>query len=157
MNIKRILAIGMFSTVFYSNIALSEGGKSLGLGAGSIYNGVGMSYGFQSHNQYKYASLGCLSITYSSTYGSELNCGAGIGFVMTDIFNLKGNKHGFGAHLGVTYNEHYSKVETFIAPHYVYYFNGINMSGWNLGGSLRLGKYDDKSDVIPNIQLGYQF
>lgn len=157
MDIKKVITIGVLSIAFYSNLALSEDNKSFGLGSGSLYNGIGMSYGYQSQNSYKYASLGCLSIAYSSRYGSEYNCGIGAGFIMTDLFKLDGNKHGFGAHIGATYNEHYSEIEYFVAPQYIYFFNGINKSGWNLGGSVRLGKYDGKSDIIPSFQVGYQF
>jgi len=157
MDIKNFLTIGIFSTVLYSNIALSEDNQSFGLGMGSLYNGIGMSYGFQSQNSYKYVSLGCLSISYSSIYGSEYNCGVGAGFLITDLFKFESNKHGFGAHVGATYNEHYSEIEYFIAPQYVYFFNSINNSGWNLGGSIRLGKYDGESDIIPTFQVGYQF
>ena len=157
MDVKKFLTIGIFLTVLYSNTAWSEDNKSFGLGKGSFYNGIGMSYGFQSQNSYKYLSLGCLSISYSSIYGSEYNCGVGAGFIMTDLFKSDGNKHGFGAHVGTSYNEHYRETEYFIAPQYVYFFNGINQSGWNLGGSIRLGKYDGESDIIPTFQIGYQF
>jgi hypothetical protein len=157
MDIKKVVTFAIFSIVFHSNVALSADNKTFGLGIGSLYNGIGMSYGYQSQNSYKYVSLGCLSVAYSSDYGSELNCGIGAGFIMTGLFKLDNNKHGFGAHFGATYNEHYSEIEYFIAPQYVYFFNGINKSGWNLGGSVRVGKYDGESDAIPSFQVGYQF
>ena len=157
MDIKQALSIGILSTLFYSNVTISEDIKSFGLGVGSVYNGIGMSYGYQSKTNYKYLSLGCLSLSYSSAYGSEYNCGVGAGFIMTDLFESDSNKHGFGAHIGITYNEHYSNFEYFIAPQYAYYFNSIENSGWNLGGSIRLGEYEGEFEAIPTFQVGYQF
>lgn len=69
------------------------------------------------------------------------------------------NKHGIGMHVGATYNEHLDidKVEGFVSPQYVYFLNGIDKSGLNIGLSILFGKRDGESEVGAGLQIGYQF
>ena len=136
-----------------------ENRTTIGTGVGPMYNGLGLSYGQQEKHFLKYASLGCLDISVSDSRGTEYNCGVGGGFLKSDIFDNKNNKHGIGMHLGATYNQRQglNKVEVFVAPQYVYFFNGIDDSGLNLGVSLLAGKRDGETEAGAGLQIGYQF
>ncbi len=138
-----------------SGAALAKDGKTIGVGIGALYNGLGLSYGLQGLGTLKYVSLGCLSLSTSRSRGTESNCGLGAGFLRTDL----GNRHGLGVHLGATYNEHanLNSIEMFVAPQYVYFFNGIDAPGFNLGASLYFGQYDGDFKIRPGLQVGYQF
>lgn len=153
-----IIALGFSSSVF-SSFTLADETKSFGIGIGVMYNGLGVSYGTQKKDSYKYASLGCLNASESSSRGTEVNCGAGLGYITTTLISNTENNHGVGAHVGATYNEvhGFNEVELFVAPQYVYFLNGINKSGFNLGANIFLGKHDGKSEAGAGLQIGYQF
>ncbi len=155
MKFKLIITSALILSV--PNILHCEESNGLGIGVGSQYNGIGVSYGYQSRTSFKYASLGCLEISSSDISGTYTNCGFGAGFISTNLMDSTNNKHGTGVHLGFSDNERYGEVEYFIAPQYVFYMNGINNHGWTFGASLRIGTYDGESDVIPTVHAGYQF
>ncbi len=155
MNHKHIVIIVILSSLLFSGMALAKDKKTIGVGIGALYNGLGLSYGIQKLGSFKYISLGCLNISNSSSRGTETNCGLGLGFVRTGV----GNRHGLGAHIGATYNEHrgLNKIEMFIAPQYIYFLNGIDDAGLNLGAFVSFGNRDGDFKIRPGLQIGYQF
>ncbi len=155
MTYGHVVAIIIFNSLLFSGITLAKDKKTIGVGIGAMYNGLGLSYGIQKLGSFKYISLGCLSVFTSSSRGTKYNCGFGLGFVRTDI----GNRHGLGAHIGATYNEHrgLNKIEVFVAPQYIYFVNGIDGAGLNLGASVGFGKLDGDFKISPGLQIGYQF
>jgi hypothetical protein len=159
VNRKNIIALVLVCGLPFSKITLADNNKTLGIGIGSLYNGLGVSFGIQDNTSIRYASLGCLSVSQSDSRGTELNCGVGVGILKTGLIGSLGNKHGMGMHIGATYNEHngLDKVEGFIAPQYVYFFNGIDKHGLNLGASIQFGKRDGESKIGAGVQVGYQF
>jgi hypothetical protein len=158
---KHIYKIKAFSIscLLFSGSTLADDNKSIGVGVGSMYNGLGVSYGLLESNSYKYASIGCLSLSNSDSRGTETNCGIGFGYITTALISKTENNHGLGIHIGVTYNEHKNldEYEAFISPQYVYFFNGINSSGMNLGVNAWSGKRDGESDNGFGFQIGRQF
>jgi len=84
-----MLSFPMFGT--------AEENYSFGLGLGTSYSGIGVNISQLNENNMKYISVGCIS--YSTVSGSA--CGAGIGWIKTDIFDSDSNKHGFGGYIGV--------------------------------------------------------
>lgn len=159
MNYNHLVVIYLLSNLLFSGAALADDNETIGVGAGVSYNGLGLSYGFQAEDSLKYISVGCLSIAKSDAFGTELNCGVGMGIVKTNVIHKEGKKHGLGVHVGATYNEYLglNKIETFVAPQYIYFVNGIDKSGANLGGSIVFGKFDGVSKVQVGLQVGYQF
>ena len=65
---------------------------SVGLGMGAMYSGIGTNFSLVSENDLKYISAGCTE--YSSA--TKASCGFGIGWIKTDLFGSKSNKHGLG-------------------------------------------------------------
>jgi hypothetical protein len=79
---------------------------SVGIGMGAMYSGIGANIALVSKNDFKYISAGCTE--YSSAYGSE--CGFGIGWVTTDLFDFETNNHGFGIYAGMLGTERYATL-----------------------------------------------
>jgi hypothetical protein len=147
-----------FYSLFFANVAIADDSNSFGVGIGSMYNGIGFSYGLKEETSFRYGSLGCISLSSSDSRGTELNCGIGFGFVTTNMISSN-NNHGVGIHLGLTYNEHenLNEVEGFVSPQYVYFLKGISHSGFNVGANTWFGKRDGSSDSGVGVQAGYQF
>lgn len=85
MNRKYIVVFSFLSGLAFSNITVADNIKTIGIGAGSLYNGLGISFGNQSKDSLKYVSLGCLSVGVSDSRGTELNCGIGGGILKTGL------------------------------------------------------------------------
>ncbi len=155
MRIKCLTVITLFLLLF-SEITLADENKTIGVGYGLMYNGLGVMYGIKSESSLKYLSLGCLSVGVSDTSGISSLCGIGIGYITSNLFKSNGNKHGLGIHIGTSYSDTYG-IEAFIAPQYIYFLNGIVSSGLNIGVNVSYGKQEGTTEIIPGFQIGYQF
>ena len=131
---------------------------SFSVGASSKFVGLGASVNFESGSDTKYVSVGCLSISNSSYSGTSSNCGLGFGWIKADMFSL-GNKHAFGAHIGVTDNNvgrRNDSTDTYLAFSYNYYLNSINNKGWSFGVTpLTLRNHRDNSGI--GLDVAYHF
>ena len=152
-----------FSQLFFcltllviSSSVLANNKLTFGLGAGSFYSGIGINAGMQSATDIKYISVGCVS--YSTIYGET--CGAGIGWVSTDIFDFQTPKHGASVYVGVIGSEsnNYDRKAVYGGSlGYHYFFSGIADSGFNVGFSVTAGNTDDGMSIGSMFQVGYQF
>jgi hypothetical protein len=154
MTSKALLQFSLLLIVFFTSSIYAKERISLGAGVGIAYSGVGLNFSHISKNDIKYVSAGCYS--YSSLSGSA--CGAGIGWIKTDLFGAKTNKHGFGAYLGTVGTEHSlydDKGANGLAIGYNYFLRGIDKTGFNFGASFVFSDDSDSGKVI--AQAGYQF
>lgn len=129
---------------------------TFGLGAGSLYSGIGLNAGIQSKTDLKYISVGCMS--YSSLYGET--CGVGAGWVKTDIFDFQTPKHGASLYIGIVGSEYDNFDHEAIygaGLGYHYFFRGIGNSGANLGFTITGGNEKDGLGMGGMFQVGYQF
>jgi len=137
---------------------------SIGLGLGAMYSGVGANFSFVSQNDLKYISAGCTA--YGSINGAE--CGFGVGWVKTDLFDFDNYNHGFGIYAGILGQENYATFDSNqysyhedniygVGVSYTYFMNGIDKSGVNFGISIHgtNAEYDDNYGGF--FQVGYQF
>jgi|GEM_PF-711377 len=141
---------------------------SFGLGSGLFYSGIGVNLGLRTQDSFKYFSLGC---AYLGVYHSESSCGPGIGYVRA--VDLK-RKHGLGIYFGLIDSEiewepvyttfgvirkQVDREEVYgLGISYIYYANGINKPGWNIGFSTTLGNYHHGGMTSESrFQWGYQF
>jgi len=150
----------MFMFMFDPHLLIaaeSENTATLGAGVGFLSNGLGVNIGLKNESSLRYISLGCFSISSSDSRGTETNCGLGGGWMTTYILNQKNNNHSLGIHLGVTHDNRINKNESRLGITYVYFFNGINGDGWNLGLSPTVEKRDEKTETVLMVQAGYQF
>ena len=139
-----------------SSSTLANDNFTVGIGAGSLYSGLGVNAGIQSKTDLKYISVGCVS--YSSIYGET--CGVGIGWVKTDVFDFQTPKHGASLYVGIVGDEYdnFDRKAIYGAGlGYHYFFNGINNSGVNLGFTILAGNENDGIGMGGMFQLGYQF
>lgn len=139
-----------------SSSTLANDNFTFGIGAGSLYSGLGVNAGIQSKTDLKYISVGCVS--YSSIYGET--CGVGIGWVKTDVFDFQTPKHGASLYVGIVGDEYdnFDRKAIYGAGlGYHYFFNGINNSGVNLGFTILAGNENDGIGMGGMFQLGYQF
>lgn len=149
-----LLFLISFPLVVY---AKESGNTTIGVGAGFMYTGLGVNIGHRTDTSLLYLSLGCTSISSSSSKGTDTNCGLGGGWVSTDILNQTSNKHGLGLHLNLTHNNFTDDNEKSLGISYIYFFNGINNNGWNLGLSPTIEKRKGETDTVLFLQVGYQF
>jgi hypothetical protein len=151
--IKTVLVAPLFALHFTTNAE----DISVGVGAGMSYSGLGAIVAYVSETDMKYVSAGCVS--YSSSSGST--CGAGIGWIKTDLFDSDSNKHGLGAYLGVVGVEtaflRDDKAVYGAGLGYHYFFNGIDKSGFNLGITVVAADTEDDDKFGLSLQAGYQF
>lgn len=143
----------LLSIFLFLTSADAEESYSFGLGMGTSYSGLGVNISQRSESDMKYLSAGCVG--YSSIFGSA--CGAGVGWIRTDLFETNSNKHGFGAYLGVVGSKskfrgvsYDKKAKYGVGIGYHYFFSGISESGANIGLTL-------VSDNAALLQWGYQF
>ena len=155
MKTKNIFAVtSLFLTLPFQVIA--EEKVTLGLGLGSLYSGLGGNIGLKSKTDFKYLSAGCIS--YSSLNGSV--CGAGAGWVKSDLFTENNTNHGIGVYLGVvgTKNENFDEKPIYgVGLGYHYFFSGMENSGFNVGATVVAGKENSGIDAGGMLQIGYQF
>ncbi len=131
---------------------------TFGLGAGALYNGLGVNLGRVTGHDLRYLALGCVSVAYSSRHGLDADCGLGLGWMRSGPFSSS-HRHALGLHLGVTYDTHAerSAVEPFLGVPYVYFSHGMAAAGWNLGVTPTLGRHDDNLSVGLMLNAGFQF
>ena len=136
---------------------------SIGAGIGGMYNGLGANVSFIHESDLQFVSLGCIAIGYGTIGGFSSNCGIGAGWIKSDIIS-DSDKHAIGINIGLNYNTHLytNHAEAFIGFPYIYFFKGMTSSGWNIGLTPIIGKYNDNrnEDGIGRliiINLGYQF
>ena len=75
------------------------------------------------------------------------------------MFSL-GNKHAFGAHIGVTDNNQRLKddtTDTYFSLSYYYYVNGINNKGWSFGITPLVAENHDSTLDNISLSVGYNF
>ncbi|MBD3586723.1 hypothetical protein HHX48_13325 [Salinimonas sp. HHU 13199] len=58
---------------------------SVGIGGGAMFSGLGANVAWTSPTDLKYVSAGCTA---------QKECGLGIGWIKTDLFDSTSNKHG---------------------------------------------------------------
>ncbi|MGO4891939.1 hypothetical protein [Flavobacterium sp. W21_SRS_FM6] len=152
-----VKSLSIISLLLAAGQANAAGSYSFGLGLGTLYSGVGANVSMLSDVDMKYLSVGCLGY---STYAGY-TCGAGLGWIKTDLFGADSNNHGLGVYLGAVGSErtdyNQSEIVNGVGIGYYYFFNGISAGGTNLGIAAVTGngKYDSGSGLI--FQLGYQF
>jgi hypothetical protein len=166
---KIIIGISLFLLLMpapgLSQQATVEPSFALSIGIGSIYNGIGGNVAYVSEQDMKYVSYGCTEIT---TDNKLSECGFGIGWIRTDLFNADTNKHGIGIYLSqvdeeFTFNinnpKNFHKQNILaLGLSYTYFHNGINNSGFNAGFSVDVNNGDGrKSRYGSFLQVGYQF
>ena len=153
----KLLKVIIFMSFLFSSYHLqAEDSFSAGVGAGTKYSGLGANFSLLTATDMKYISAGCLS--YGSRSG--LTCGAGLGWITTDLLDEGSNNHGVGFYLGAIGSQSYQLNEEAIygaGLGYHYFFNGIDKSGVNIGLSLAYGKDDKESVSGVMFEIGYQF
>lgn len=151
------IKISLVASLFALHFTTNAEDISVGVGAGMSYSGLGANVAYVSETDMKYVSAGCVS--YSSSSGST--CGAGIGWIKTDLFDNDSNKHGLGAYLGVVGVEtaflRDDKAVYGAGLGYHYFFNGIDKSGFNLGITVVAADTEDDDKFGLSLQAGYQF
>ncbi len=143
-------------TIALSSQAIANNTFTFGLGAGSLYSGIGVNIGVQSKTEFKYISAGCVS--YSSIYGET--CGVGAGWIKTDIFDFQTPKHGASLYIGIVGSEYdnFDRDAIYgVGLGYHYFFKGIDQSGVNLGFTIVAGNENDDIGMGGMLQIGYQF
>jgi len=106
-----------------------------------------------------FASLGCIGFsTGSGSSGSrnESTCGIGGGFLSTSLIPSK--RHTLGIVGGLNYDTDTNDLVVHVTPSYVFFFNGIENRGLNLGlGSLVLFRDGSFDGVGILLNIGYHF
>ena len=102
--VKRVLTVFILVQAVAVTAPLAADRTSFGLGLGALYNGLGVNIAFTDSKDLKFVAVGCSSWGHSSRDGTDVTCGVGVGWIMSDILTKKNNKHGIGLHLGLAYN-----------------------------------------------------
>ena len=168
---RKALLAALAITPAFGTPAIAD--TTFGIGAGSLYNGLGLNFGRTTGTTLTYGALGCVGFSSSSSEsrggdGSvfersssyDSNCGVGVGRVSTSF--LPGNRQGLGLSLGLTYDTDEGAdgggVEWRLTPSYHYFFDGIDRRGLTLGIGPQLVLRDGGStEVAPMLSLGFQF
>jgi hypothetical protein len=130
---------------------------SFGLGLGALTEGLGGNVALTSSHDMKFLALGCSEYGHSSREGTNLTCGIGVGWLRSDILTRRNDHHGLGLNLALDYDQASSDTEPVLRVPYVYFFNGIDQPGFNLGVAPFIRWQDHSTDVGAMIQIGYQF
>ena len=141
----------------------------IGIGLGALYNGIGFNFSKSSTKGLAFGSVGCLGFSSSSGMSesdgvvtvepesTETNCGVGFGFLSVEPFSS--SKHAIGASLGLSYNtgtNDTSGIEWSLTPNYVYFLNGVENRGLNLGVGGVL-TYRDSGFDSPGVLFNFGF
>lgn len=156
---RRLLLVFLFSLITNWATAVSAADRtSFGLGLGALYNGLGANVAWTSPDDMKFVSAGVSGYIYSSHGDDTAVFGIGAGWLKTDILTGKNNKHGLGINLALDYYQRASKIEPAIRIPYVFFFNGVDQKGLNLGiAPFVRWSSDNSTDFGALIQIGYQF
>jgi len=144
-------------------VPLSQAGErnSFGLGAGAMYSGLGVNYGFVRGDNFSYLSIGCVALGYSEVSGVIAPCGVGAGWIKTNLIGEK-NKHGIGVYVGPIASKEGSGIDEYktvygIGMPYVFFFKEDFAPGWNIGITPVVGHWDGNTKGGVIAQLGYQY
>jgi hypothetical protein len=155
--LKKIAIVYFLPLAFFvSNQSKANDNFTFGIGFGSMYSGMGVNAGIKSETDLKYISVGCVS--YSTLSGEA--CGAGIGWVTTQLFSSNNTNHGTSIYAGIvgSENDHFNNDPVYgVGLGYHYFFNGIGDSGTTLGLTLVAGDENHGIGMGGMLQLGYQF
>ena len=135
--------------------------RSFGLGAGTMYSGLGVNYTYRGEGDMVFLGAGCVALGYSQLKGLIAPCGVGAGWLDTHSVGIKG-KHGVGIYLGPVGLERTSGIDNYRVVYgmgipYVYFFKSARQAGWNAGVTPAIGHWDGKTRIGVGLQLGYQF
>jgi len=147
-----------FLCAAYSVPSFSESqDNKFGIGFGAIYNGVGISYRTKYEKIYNYYSVGCPRAGYGQSSGFMTNCGIGYSLLVADI--SKENNHGVVGSVGVNYVNSIaaSGVAYTVGINYVYFFDGVDGSGWNIQTGPIYEYFKGRYDLAGIIGFGYQY
>ena len=154
----RSAAIFTLILVVASAGSLSAADKtSFGVGIGALYNGLGGNFALIEADDMKYLSVGCTEARSSSTNGTDLTCGVGVGWLRSDIFTRKNSKHAIGLNLALDYDQFHSEIEPSIRLPYVFFFRGIERKGFNLGLAPLVRWDAEGTEFGVMFEIGYQF
>ena len=155
--VKRVLAVFIVVQMVAVGVSLAADRTSFGLGVGSLYNGLGVNAAFMSPENLKFVAFGCTEFSHSSHGGTDLTCGVGIGWIMSDILTKKNDKHGIGLHLGLNYDTWDNDFEPVLSIPYVFFFKGIDSRGLNIGAAPAVRWESGGAEFGLFLEIGYQF
>ena len=155
--VRRVLAVFVLVQAVAVSASLGAERTSFGLGLGSVYNGLGVNVAFISSEDLKFVAAGCSEWSHSSRFGTDVTCGVGVGWIMSDILTKKNNKHGIGLHLGLNYDSKDNDFEPVLSIPYVFFFKGIDSRGLNIGAAPAVRWESGGAEFGLYIQIGYQF
>lgn len=145
--------------IHFPTNAYSENNKSsFGIGAGSMYSGLGVNYGIKADRTFKYLSFGTYLLAYGTGNGLYSNFGLGVGY-MTTTFS-QNDKHAVGVDGSVSYSRPDYRSEGMSykgSASYIYFFNNMAQGGWHAGLTLGVEYYENNLNLIGPIHIGYQF
>jgi len=145
--------------VFASSFSRAESEMSVGVGTGALYSGIGINVGRRGEHAFGYLAAGC-GVGYSSDKGWDVPCGAGAGWILTDLLTKTNDRHGLGIYVGPvsTRGSLGDRKEVYGAGlTYVYFFGDGIAKGWNLGITPTVGKKYGDYRAGALINVGYQF
>lgn len=155
---KRILIIPLaFLALFRSVASFADNEVSFGVGVGSLYSGIGVNAALKGDSHIGYVSAGCIGIGYSDNSGWILPCGIGAGWIWTNLLTKTNNRHGLGLYAGPVGVNKNDKARYGIGVTYVYFLQGVNTKGWNVGITQAVGKENGNTKGSLLINVGYQF
>jgi len=157
---SELIYLVMLLLLASSRTHASDKDLSFGIGAGALYSGIGINIGVQGENDVRYIAVGCVEMGYSSVSGWQAACGVGVGWIWANILPQSSNKHGIGFYLGPVSSKRSGFVPKTVygaGISYVYFFNGINNNGWNLGVTPAIGRRNGDTEGSLLLQVGYQF
>ena len=154
---KRFISVALLMAATAAGAASAADTSSFGLGVGALYNGVGGNFALIKADDMKYVSLGCTEAMSSSTHGTDLTCGVGIGWLRSDLLTKKNSKHAVGLNLALDYDQYHSELEPSIRLPYVFFFRGLDRRGFNLGLAPLVRWDADGTELGFMLEIGYQF
>jgi len=154
---KRFVAVALLMAATTAELASAADTSSFGLGVGALYNGLGGNFALIKADDMRYVSLGCTEAMSSSTHGTDLTCGVGIGWLRSDLLTQKNSKHALGFNFALDYDQHDSELEPSVRLPYVYFFKGIDRKGLNLGLAPLVRWDADGTELGFMLEIGYQF
>ena len=154
---RNILVVTLIVVAATAGASSAADRTSFGLGVGALYNGLGGNFALITANDLKYVSLGCSEATHSSRNGTNVTCGVGVGWLMSDILTKQNSKHGLGLSIALDYDQRHSEFEPTIRMPYVYFFKGIDRRGWNIGAAPLIRWDAEGTEIGVMFEVGYQF
>ncbi len=136
--------------------AHAEDRLSAGVGIGALYAGLGANIAMAGDRDFKFLAAGCVA-----RINSRNACGAGIGWLRTDLFSGEPGKHALGLYAGPLTARWAAPgdLRTVYGPGitYSYFKNGTGNPGFQFGGMSGVSHQDGKTRVSVMLNLGYQF